>query len=76
MTTIQDGLAPDALNESLDPRDPLLRLSTFFDDGTARQNVKALVPRNRARVMATTLPSNCRWPVWSSGDPNGCWPDH
>ncbi|WP_234809082.1 hypothetical protein, partial [Mycobacteroides saopaulense] len=27
-------LAPEAVDESLDPRDPLLRLSTFFDDGT------------------------------------------
>ena len=27
-------LAPDAVDESLDPRDPLLRLSRFFDDGS------------------------------------------
>src|SRR5690349_11956996 len=27
-------MAPEAVGESLDPRDPLLRLSTFFDDGT------------------------------------------
>ena len=28
------AMAPDAVNETIDPRDPLLRLSTFFDDGT------------------------------------------
>ena len=27
-------LAPVAVDESLDPRDPLLRLSRFFDDGS------------------------------------------
>ena len=27
-------MAPDTVDESLDPRDPLLRLSTFFDEGT------------------------------------------
>ena len=25
-------MAPEAVGESLDPRDPLLRLRTFFDD--------------------------------------------
>ena len=27
-------MAPEAVGESVDPRDPLLRLSNFFDDGT------------------------------------------
>ncbi|GJF09229.1 propionyl-CoA carboxylase subunit beta [Mycolicibacterium cyprinidarum] len=48
MTTIEDGPAPDALNESLDPRDPLLRLSTFFDDGT----VELLHERDRSGILA------------------------
>ena len=41
-------MAPDAVNESLDPRDPLLRLSTFFDDGT----VELLHERDRSGVLA------------------------
>ncbi len=28
-------MAPEAVGESLDPRDPLLRLERFFDDGSA-----------------------------------------
>ncbi len=48
MTTIEDGLAADALNESLDPRDPLLRLSAFFDDGT----VELLHERDRSGILA------------------------
>ena len=50
MTTIEYGLAPDALNESLDPRDPLLRLSTFFDDGT----VELLHERDRSGILAAS----------------------
>jgi len=41
-------MAPDTVNESLDPRDPLLRLSTFFDDGT----VELLHERDRSGVLA------------------------
>jgi acetyl-CoA/propionyl-CoA carboxylase carboxyl transferase subunit len=40
--------APDAVNESVDPRDPLLRLSTFFDDGT----VELLHERDKSGVLA------------------------
>jgi len=48
-------MAPEAAAESLDPRDPLLRLSTFFDDGT----VTLLHERDRSGVLA------------ASGDVNG-----
>ena len=41
-------MAPEEVNESLDPRDPLLRLSTFFDDGT----VELLHERDRSGVLA------------------------
>ena len=41
-------MAPEAVNESLDPRDPLLRLSTFFDDGS----VELLHERDRSGVLA------------------------
>ena len=41
-------LAPDVVDESLDPRDPLLRLSTFFDDGS----VELLHERDRSGVLA------------------------
>ncbi|OHT86668.1 acyl-CoA carboxylase subunit beta [Mycobacteroides saopaulense] len=41
-------LAPEAIDESLDPRDPLLRLSTFFDDGS----VELLHERDRSGVLA------------------------
>lgn len=41
-------LAPEAIDESLDPRDPFLRLSTFFDDGT----VELLHERDRSGVLA------------------------
>lgn len=43
-------MAPEAVNESLDPRDPLLRLSSFFDDGT----VELLHERDRSGVLAGT----------------------
>ncbi len=48
MTTIDEPMAPETVNESLDPRDPLLRLSTFFDDGT----VELLHERDRSGVLA------------------------
>lgn len=41
-------MAPETVGESLDPRDPLLRLSTFFDDGT----VELLHERDRSGVLA------------------------
>jgi acetyl-CoA/propionyl-CoA carboxylase carboxyl transferase subunit len=41
-------LAPDVVDESLDPRDPLLRLSRFFDDGS----VELLHERDRSGVLA------------------------
>ena len=41
-------MSPEAVNESLDPRDPLLRLSTFFDDGS----VELLHERDRSGVLA------------------------
>ena len=44
MTTI----APETVGESLDPRDPLLRLSTFFDDGS----VELLHERDRSGVLS------------------------
>ena len=41
-------MAPEAVGESLDPRDPLLRLCTFFDDGS----VELLHERDRSGVLA------------------------
>ncbi|WP_078291328.1 acyl-CoA carboxylase subunit beta [Mycobacterium sp. D16R24] len=41
-------LAPEAIDESLDPRDPLLRLNMFFDEGT----VELLHERDRSGVLA------------------------
>jgi acetyl-CoA/propionyl-CoA carboxylase carboxyl transferase subunit len=41
-------MAPTAVSESLDPRDPLLRLSAFFDDGS----VELLHERDRSGVLA------------------------
>jgi acetyl-CoA/propionyl-CoA carboxylase carboxyl transferase subunit len=41
-------LAPEAVDESLDPRDPLLRLSRFFDDGS----LELLHERDRSGVLA------------------------
>src|SRR5690606_26280047 len=41
-------MAPEAVGESLDPRDPLLRLSTFFDDGS----IELLHERDRSGVLA------------------------
>ncbi len=41
-------MAPETVGESLDPRDPLLRLSTFFDDGS----VQLLHERDRSGVLA------------------------
>ncbi|OAN37714.1 acyl-CoA carboxylase subunit beta [Mycolicibacterium iranicum] len=49
MTTIENRPALDT-NESLDPRDPLLRLSTFFDDGS----VELLHERDKSGVLAAT----------------------
>ncbi len=40
--------APQPIGESLDPRDPLLRLSTFLDDGS----VELLHERDRSGVLA------------------------
>jgi acetyl-CoA/propionyl-CoA carboxylase carboxyl transferase subunit len=41
-------LAPEAIDESLDPRDPLLRLSRFFDNGS----IELLHERDRSGVLA------------------------
>src|SRR5882724_192445 len=41
-------MAPEAVGESLDPRDPLLRLSNFFDDGS----VELLHERDRSGVLS------------------------
>jgi len=41
-------MAPEAVGETLDPRDPLLRLRTFFDDDT----VELLHERDRSGVLA------------------------
>ncbi len=41
-------VAPEAVSESLDPRDPLLRLSAFFDD----DSVELLHERDRSGVLA------------------------
>ncbi|HEX9833597.1 MAG TPA: acyl-CoA carboxylase subunit beta, partial [Mycobacterium sp.] len=41
-------MAPEAVGESLDPRDPLLRLSAFFDDNS----VELLHERDRSGVLA------------------------
>ena len=41
-------LAPETVGESLDPRDPLLRLSRFFDSGS----VQLLHERDRSGVLA------------------------
>src|SRR6201987_5064100 len=41
-------LAPDVVDESLEPHDPLLRLSRFFDDGS----VELLHERARSGVLA------------------------
>src|SRR5258708_38289284 len=41
-------MAPEAVGESLDARDPLLRLSTFFDNGS----VELLHERDRSGVLA------------------------
>src|ERR1700687_5012373 len=41
-------MAPEVVGESLDPRDPLLRLSTFFDDGS----VELMHERDRSGVLA------------------------
>ena len=42
------AMAPEAVGESLDPRDPLLRLCNFFDDDT----VELLHERDRSGVLA------------------------
>jgi acetyl-CoA/propionyl-CoA carboxylase carboxyl transferase subunit len=41
-------MAPEAIDESLDPRDPLLRLSRFFDNGS----LQLLHERDRSGVLA------------------------
>ena len=41
-------MAPEAVGESLDPRDPMLRLSSFFDAGS----VELLHERDRSGVLA------------------------
>jgi hypothetical protein len=43
--------APEVVGESLDPRDPLLRLSTFFDDGS----VELLHEPDRSGVLGTAM---------------------
>jgi acetyl-CoA/propionyl-CoA carboxylase carboxyl transferase subunit len=43
-------LAPEAIDESLDPRDPLLRLSRFFDNGS----IELLHERDRSGVLAAS----------------------
>ncbi len=43
-------VAPEAVGESLDPRDPLLRLQKFFDDGS----VELLHERDRSGILAAT----------------------
>jgi acetyl-CoA/propionyl-CoA carboxylase carboxyl transferase subunit len=48
MTTVANPEAPGNVGESLDPRDPLLRLSTFFDDGS----VELLHERDKSGVLA------------------------
>lgn len=50
MTITSPGTAPETVDESLDPRDPLLRLRTFFDDGT----VELLHERDRSGVLAAS----------------------
>src|ERR1700738_4390306 len=41
-------LAPESIGESVDPRDPLLRLSSFFDAGS----VEVLAERDRSGVLS------------------------
>ena len=43
-------MAPETVGESLDPRDPLLRLKTFFDDGS----VELLHERDGSGVLAAS----------------------
>ena len=43
-------MAPDAVGEKIDPRDPLLRLRTFFDGGS----VELLHERDRSGVLAAS----------------------
>src|SRR3954453_9448323 len=43
-------MAPEAVGESVDPRDPLLRLTTFFDNDT----VELLHGRDRSGVLAAS----------------------
>jgi acetyl-CoA/propionyl-CoA carboxylase carboxyl transferase subunit len=43
-------LAPEEIDESLDPRDPLLRLSRFFDNGS----IELLHERDRSGVLAAS----------------------
>src|ERR1700754_4080600 len=48
MTTVENRQAPETVEVSIDPRDPLLRLRTFFDDGT----VELLHERDKSGVLA------------------------
>ena len=41
-------MAPEVIGESLDPRDPLLRLRTFFDD----DSVELLHERDQSGILA------------------------
>ena len=55
-------LAPEAVDESLDPRDPLLRLSRFFDDGS----IELLHERDRSGVLRPRAPSTACAPSRSA----------
>lgn len=57
-------MAPEAVGESLDPRDPLLRLSNFFDDGS----VELLHERDRSGVLAAASSGPGPMPVDSHAD--------
>ena len=51
LAEVDSAPAPEATAaESLDPRDPLLRLSTFFDPGS----VKPLHERDKSGVLAAS----------------------
>src|ERR1700754_4873181 len=48
MTTVENRQAPETVEVAIDPRDPLLRLRAFFDDGT----VELLHERDKSGVLA------------------------
>ena len=52
-------MAPEAVGESLDPRDPLLRLCNFFDD----DSVELLHERDRSGVGVIPAGTAQRAPV-------------